>query len=95
MYTYPNPLNTKIETFFGKQVLIGKKADFETIPEQIAPSAEIERVDKFNNAFYYWLINEVESKSSNLTFITDIFSACKTRKEKTRNAVIPTIPLTP
>ncbi|WP_420207892.1 hypothetical protein [Candidatus Electronema sp. JC] len=31
MYTYPNPLNAKITAFHLRQILVGKKSDFEKI----------------------------------------------------------------
>lgn len=54
MYTYPNPLNSKLGMFYKRLVLVVKKQDYPSISD--APIAEqIIRRDKYGNAFYYAL----------------------------------------
>lgn len=95
MYTYPNPLNSKLLGFHLRQILIAKKTDFEKIKSTDFISEQIIRVDKYENSFYYYLKDETGSKSikkDNLKILTDIFDACKQRMPKERTASIPTIP---
>jgi hypothetical protein len=95
MYTYPNPLNSKIEDFHLRQILVAKKTELENIKEATNISEQVIRTDKFNNSFYYFLKDETKSfKSSvgNLKTLTDIFDACKQRLPKERTASIPSIP---
>lgn len=94
MYTYPNPLNSKISEFHLRQILIAKKTDFEKIKATNSVTEQIIRVDKFGNSFYYYLKDEANSKKTkgNLKTLTDIFDACKLRTPKERTAAIPTIP---
>ena len=96
MYTYPNPLNSKISQFHLRQILVAKKSDLEKVNEDKNISEQIVRVDKYGNAFYYYLKDETQNlKTSNkegLKTLTDIFDACKLRKPKERTASIPSIP---
>jgi len=95
MYTYPNPLNSKISEFHLRQILIAKKPDLEKIKSTDSVTEQIIRVDKFGNSFYYYLKDETGSKSvtkDNLKTLTDIFDACKLRMPKERTASIPSIP---
>ena len=95
MYTYPNPLNSKISEFHQRQILVAKKIDLEKIKSIDFISEQIIRVDKFGNSFYYYLKDETsnnESKQGSLKTLTDIFDACKQRSPKERTASIPFIP---
>jgi len=94
MYTYPNPLNSKISEFHLRQILVAKKIDLEKIKATNSITEQIIRVDKFGNSFYYYLKDEANSKKTkgNLKTLTDIFDACKLRTPKERTAAIPTIP---
>lgn len=95
MYTYPNPLNSKISEFHLRQILIAKKADFDKAKEQKNITEQIVREDKYGNSFYYYLKDDTKSltnKKSSLATLTDIFDACKNRKPKERTAAIPVIP---
>lgn len=94
MYTYPNPLNSKISEFHLRQILVAKKTDLEKIKATNSVTEQIIRVDKFGNSFYYYLKDEANSKKTkgNLKTLTDIFDACKLRTPKERTAAIPTIP---
>lgn len=95
MYTYPNPLNSKITEFHLRQILVAKKTDFEKIKEDKSISEKIIRTDKHGNSFFYYLKDEtkgLKSPEGNLKTLTDIFDACKLRKPKVRTASIPSIP---
>lgn len=94
MYTYPNPLNSKISEFHLRQILVAKKTELEKIKAINSVTEQIIRVDKFGNSFYYYLKDEANSKKTkgNLKTLTDIFDACKQRTPKERTAAIPTIP---
>lgn len=95
MYTYPNPLNSKITGFHLRQVLVAKKTDFEKIKEDKSISETIIRTDKHGNSFFYYLKDETKSLKAHkgdLKILTDIFDACKLRKPKVRTASIPSIP---
>lgn len=94
MYTYPNPLNSKISEFHLRQILVAKKTELEKIKATNSVTEQIIRVDKFGNSFYYYLKDEANSKKTkgNLKTLTDIFDACKLRTPKERTASIPTIP---
>ncbi len=95
MYTYPNPLNSKISVFHLRQILVAKKKDFEKIKATDFISEQIVRVDKYGNSFYYFLRDEALGEQSNkgsLKTLTDIFDACKHRLPKKRTPSITSIP---
>ncbi len=95
MYTYPNPLNSKIKEFHLRQIIVGKKSAFEKSKDNSNITEQIIREDKYGNAFYYYLkddIRKTDKKSTNLSTLKDIFDACKKRKPRERTASIPTIP---
>lgn len=93
MYTYPNPLNSKITDFHLRHILIAKKNDLEKTKENNNITEQIIRIDKFGNSFYYFLRDETGSKAAHaLPTLEDIFDACKKRKPKARTAAIPSIP---
>lgn len=95
MYTYPNPLNSKIKEFYLRQIIIGKKSEFEKSEDNSNITEQIIREDKYGNAFYYYLKDDVRKtgeKSEDLATLMDIFDACKNRKPRERTAAIPSIP---
>lgn len=95
MYTYPNPLNSKITEFHLRQILIAKKTDLEKIKEDKSVSEKIIRADKYGNSFFYYLKDETtnaKASKGSLKTLTDIFDACKLRTPKERTASIPSIP---
>ena len=95
MYTYPNPLNSKITDFAMKHIFIGKKADLEMIVPASSIKEQIIRQDKQNNSFYYYLVNEIEQpreEGDTLKTLTNIFDECKKRNKKERVAYMPIIP---
>lgn len=96
MYTYPNPLNSKISQFHLRQIVVAKKSDLERVNETKSISEQIVRVDKYGNSFYYYLKDETQNQKTinkgSLKTLTDIFDACKQRKPKERTASITSIP---
>lgn len=94
MYTYPNPLNSQLDFFYMRHVLVVKKAALENREEAASVKEQIERIDKYNNAFYFSLYDELDAKrqGSDLHTLTGIFDACKHRRPKERVAYIPDIP---
>ena len=95
MYTYPNPLNSKITEFHLRHILVAKKVDFEKIKEDKNISEKIIRTDKHGNSFFYYLKDEtkdLKNTEGNIKTLNDIFDACKLRKPKLRTASIPSIP---
>lgn len=99
MYTYPNPLNSKISEFHMRQILVAKKADFEKIKDTKSITEQIIRTDKYDNSFYYYLKDETSNAKTSLKTLktlTGIFDLCKSRIPKVRTSgAIPSIPLLP
>ncbi len=95
MYTYPNPLDSKISKFHMRQIVVAKKADFEKINDTKKITEQIVRIDKFGNSFFYYLKDETQNALSSLETLTTlegIFDLCKERQPKERVAAIPVIP---
>lgn len=95
MYTYPNPLNSNLSELYLRTVLILKKQDFAKIPTATNITEQIIRTDKYNNSFYYYLLDEINNNDNQticLKTLTNIFDACKERAPKERIAYIPIIP---
>lgn len=95
MYTYPNPLNSRISEFHSRMILVAKKSDFNKLSTKFNPSEQIIRTDMHGNDFYYYLkdINEEKDRKSNtLLTLENIFDDCKKRKPKERTVAMPAIP---
>lgn len=96
MYTYPNPLNSKLSCFSFRQLFIVKRAIIEGTYLNKYVKEEIERTDKYGNTFYYSLVDKVNPPKINeneLKILKDIFSECKKRQAKERVAYTPEIPI--
>lgn len=96
MYTYPNPLNSKISEFFLRMVLVLKKQDFEMLASAKNITEQIIRTDKYGNSFFYLLLDEASASTnqrSEIVTLKGIFDACKLREVKERVAYIPVIPV--
>ena len=94
MYTYPNPLNSKISEFYLRFILVLKKIDLERIEDATAITEQIVRTDKYLNSFYYLLLDEAKKDRCNtdsLPTLTGIFDSCKMRKPKERTAAFVTL----
>jgi len=96
MYTYPNPLNSRITELHTRMVLIAKKVAFDKLKDRSFLSEEIIRVDKHANEFFY-LMKDVtllpNQKAKSRPTILDIFKDCKKRQPKERVAAMPNIPI--
>lgn len=94
MYTYPNPLNSHLDFFHLHQILVLKKSALAKRIEAKSVTEQIVRTDKYNNSFYYSLIDETnrKTKPNKLVTLTNIFDTCKKRYPKERVAYIPNIP---
>lgn len=94
MYTYPNPLNSRIDAFSMKHLVVAKKADFEMAADSSCNfTGQVIRVDKYGNSFYYYVDDELsvgETKDGFKT-LTGIFDACKVREPKERVAAMPVL----
>jgi hypothetical protein len=96
MYTYPNPLNSKIKELHMRQVVVAKKSDFEKIKDTSNITEQIIRGDKFGNLFIYYLKDETtqtEGYLETVKVLEGIFDLCKLRSPKERTAAIPSIPI--
>lgn len=94
MYTYPNPLNSKLSAFYLRFILVLKKIDLERIEDATAITEQIIRTDKYSNSFYYLLLDEAMQNGCNtdsLPTLTGIFDSCKIRKPKERTAAFVTL----
>ena len=95
MYTYPNPLNSKLDCFAKRQLMVLKKSLVSRSYLKGHTVGEIIRRDKFDNEFYYSLV-DMSSRSNiqncDCNIIRDIFHDCKSRVIKERVAYIPEIP---
>jgi len=94
MYTYPNPLNSRISEFHLRMILIAKKADFENLEEMKGVSEQVIRTDKNGNDFYYYMkdVTNATGELSISTTLKNVFDDCKKRKPKKRTAAMPIIP---
>ena len=95
MYTYPNPLNSKISKFHMRQLVVAKKADFEKIKDTKNITEQIVRTDKYGNSFFYYLKDETRNALSSLDTLTTlegVFDLCKERQPKEKVAAIPVLP---
>lgn len=99
MYTYPNPLNSKIDQFHLKFLLIAKKYELESSGLDHNIFAHIERKDVRGNTFKYLMRNDLEGKnvnassgSTSIIELANIFDACKEREARDRSPSIVSIP---
>lgn len=95
MYTYPNPLNSKISRFHLRQIVVAKKIDFEKIKDTKYITEQIIRVDKYGNSFFYYLKDETQNafvSLDTLATLEGIFDLCKERQPKERVAAITVLP---
>jgi len=94
MYTYPNPLNTKLAFFRFRHTLVVKKQDFERTDVADQATQLLIREDTGKQQFHYLIIDGTTEPHSDLNFdalpvLTDIFYECKIREPKDRSPAIP------
>jgi hypothetical protein len=93
MYTYPNPLNSKIADFYHRNILVAKKIEFDQLKETVDVSAQIIRKDRYGNSFFYYLLDEItKSREDSKRTLIDLFEQCKQRTPKERTAATASIP---
>ncbi|MCP9910794.1 hypothetical protein KBZ15_12930 [Cyanobium sp. BA20m-p-22] len=99
MYTYPNPLNSKISHFHLKFLMIAKKFDLENIGLDYNVRACIDRTDVRGNTFKYLLRNDLETVNlqdqvcqDQLLILANVFDDCKRRESRERSPSIVSIP---
>lgn len=96
MYTYPNPLNSRITDFSMKHILIIKKCEVTDSINSVAIQEQINRVDKYGNSFIYYLVDDLNHRKSGdmdtLKTLTGVFDECKERQPKKRVAYMLSIP---
>lgn len=96
MYTYPNPLNSKLEFFHLRHILVIKKHDLPDLVQDIPYTDLIIREDKYKNSFHYLVFDNNSNKQPPLGKLPvhhDIFRPCKNRTPKARTASMPNIPV--
>jgi hypothetical protein len=97
MYTYPNPLNYKLEFFYLRHILIIKKHDLPNMTKDIPYTDLIIRDDKYQNSFHYLVLDNHSDQRLSLDQLpvrSDIFKHCKNRKPKARTVSMPHLPIT-
>jgi hypothetical protein len=96
MYTYPNPLNSKISCFHLRFLLVGKRYDLTQAGEKVNITDHITRTDIHGNEFHYLLRDDFSAKASSSTSIirelAGVFDSCKVRIAKDRSPSIVIIP---
>ena len=96
MYTYPNPLNYKLSFFHLRHILVIKRHDLAALSVREASCTDlIIRDDKYQNSFYYVVIDNSARHSPHLDQLPvqrDIFRACKDRRPRERTASMPQLP---
>ena len=97
MYVYPNPLNSKLEFFANRKIVVAKKSDFEKINDLSNITEEILRDDEFGNRFRFLLKDENSklyklSENDRLPILKDVFLPLKEREQKERTLSVPCIP---
>lgn len=96
MYTYPNPLNYKLEFFHLRHIFVIKQHDLDDLPNNTASTDLIVRNDKYKNSFHYVVLDNNSANNlplEKLPVRRDIFKTCKDRKPKARTASMPYLPV--
>ncbi len=96
MYTYPNPLNHKLEFFHLRHVLVIKKHDLPNLVQDVPCTDLIIREDRYKNSFHYLVFDNNSNKQRPLGKLPvhhDVFRPCKNRTSKARTASMPHIPV--
>ena len=92
MYTYPNPLNYKLDFFHLRKVMVVKSNDAEKLGISDRATHQIRRDDIYGNQFFYSIIDfTVEPTGKEPPLLTDIFVACKKRSPKKRTQSMITL----
>jgi len=96
MYTYPNPLNYKLDIFHLRHICVLKQHDLSSLKLQEAVYTDlIVRDDKFQNSFHYVVIDNTTDQYIDFDHLPsrrDIFKGCKDRQPRDRRISMPTLP---
>ncbi|MCI5129950.1 MAG: hypothetical protein D3904_00120 [Candidatus Electrothrix sp. EH2] len=96
MYTYPNPLNYKLDFFHLRHISVMKQNDLASLADPDVPCTElIIRDDKYENSFHYVVIDRIANQPlplDKLPVRRDIFKACKERRPRERRASMFQLP---
>jgi len=95
MYTYPNPLNYKMDFFHLRHILVVKKQDICHVEGEYNCTDLVVRDDKYDNSFHYVIIDNKAKDSlpfEKLPVRRDVFRDCKGRMPRERTASMPHIP---
>jgi hypothetical protein len=91
MYTYPNPLNSKLPFFHLRHCLVTKKHDAEMLKLEANITDSIIRKDIYDESFHYSVIDFGTTPETEIPVHEDIFKACKDRSPKDRTPSMPQI----
>lgn len=87
MYTYPNPLNSKIVCFHTRKIFVGKKLDCDNLCVANFVTESITREDIYKNKFVYSVVDLGKPDPSIApTDVYEIFEGCKAREPRKRSA---------
>lgn len=90
MYTYPNPLNSKLVFFHLRKILVIKKYHADSINVSACTTQVIRRDDIYGNSFHYSIIDyTVPPINGEPPLLMDIFKECKERQQKERTPSVP------
>lgn len=90
MYLYPNPMNVDIPTFYKKHSFVIKDEFIYQIDDSsLFATAKIKRADINKQTFGYTQF--CDEFTNTVSEIADIFSKCKARKQKKRQAYLTEI----
>jgi hypothetical protein len=85
MYTYPNPLNYKLNCFHMRKILVTKRLDAENMRLSRLVTHEVSRCDIYGNDFLYSIIDNGRAASEMApVLVEDVFAGCKARVPKVR-----------
>lgn len=85
MYTYPNPLNHKLDTFHLRKTLVLKTPDCDQLNLDEYISHIVLRKDINGNSYSYSVV-DTTNKSEIQSKVDNIFADCKARKPKERQS---------
>lgn len=92
MYTYPNPLNSKLSFFHLRKILVIKSFDADNLRVEDRSTHTIRRDDIYENSFHYAVVDyTAEPSTEGKPVLTDVFKDCKGRKQKSRTPSTPRI----
>ncbi|WP_159818139.1 hypothetical protein [Colwellia sp. 20A7] len=86
MYTYVNPLNSKLSSFFGRKTFVLPKAASDQLGYSNLVAQEIVRTDLQGNDNAYSVVDNSVQPQLKPTELRDIFANAKARKAKERNS---------